>query len=130
MFLPPNKYLRVLSFVKELSSFLTLAAVGVNDTETAKQGSWVFGTADLEGFVHALLGVGSSGNPSLVVFILFNISAFGSMAWMLTLALPHCSRSYSRRVATWVPGSAERSASACKIQPDLSPGGWRAGDSM
>lgn len=114
MFLPPNKYLRVWSFVKELSWFLTLAAVGVNDSETAKRGSWVLGRAALEGVLHA-------GNPSLGVFTHFNISVHGSRAWMLTLALPHCSCSDSNGVARWVPGSVERSASACKIQPDSSP---------
>lgn len=121
MFLPPNKYLRVWSFVKELSWFLTLAAVGVNDSETAKRRSWVLGRAALEGFLHALLGAGSSGNPSLGVFTRFNISVHGSRAWMLTLALPHCLCSDSSGVARWVPGSVERSASTCKIQPDSSP---------
>lgn len=121
MFLPPNKYLCVWSFVKELSWFLTPAAVGVNDSETAKRRSWVLGRAALEGFLHALLGAGSSGNPSLGVFTHFNISVHGSRAWMLTLALPHCSCSDSSGVARWVPGSVEMSASTCKIQPDSSP---------
>lgn len=40
VFIPPNKYLRVWSFVKELSWFLTPAAVGVNGSETRELGAW------------------------------------------------------------------------------------------
>lgn len=98
VFLPPNKYLRVWSFVKELSWFLTLAAVGVNDSETAKRRSWVLGRAALEGFLHALLGAGSSGNPSLGVFTRFNISVLGCSR------LP-CPIAHVRTAAEWQGGS-------------------------